>query len=301
MASNWMALQARLKAGKSSSAGGKPARRKSIEKAAPRPAQAAAAPAATSAAPAAAATSAGGLAARLPPLPFRADGAALTDVLALDCEMVGVGPGGARSALAQVVLINSREELVYAAYVRPAEPVSDFRTAVSGIRPHHLARAVPFQQAQAEVTRLLYKRRLVGHALHNDLKALQMSHPKRQQRDTAMYAPFRAQGGPTSRARKLSDLARELLGMRIQQGEHSPLEDAVAALRLYKLRAAEWERGGRRLGRQAGRGARPKKRKRRPAEAAATAGGVAGRSGGGSTAEAAAGGAGGEGGKRARL
>ena len=63
------------------------------------------------------------------------------------------------------------------------------------------------------------QRRVVGHAVHNDFKVLQLLHPKSSVRDTANFAPFRTQNGPTSRARKLSDRARERLGMTIQTGE----------------------------------------------------------------------------------
>jgi len=174
--------------------------------------------------------------------PFCAGESSLTEVLALDCEMVGVGAAGTRSVLAQVVIVNSREELVYSAYVKPGEAITDFRTHVSGIRSHHLAHAIPFRQAQTEVAKLVYKRHVVGHGMHNDLKALQLSHPKTSLRDTALFSPLRTHTGVGSRARKLSELAREKLGLIIQTGEHSPLEDAIAALRLYKLHAAEWER-----------------------------------------------------------
>lgn len=178
----------------------------------------------------------------LSPKPYRAHESTLTELLALDCEMVGVGSAGTRSALAQIVIVNSREELVYSTFVRPREKVTDFRTRVSGIRPHDFVHALSFQQAQTEVARLMYKRQLVGHALHNDLKALQLSHPKASLRDTSLFPRYRHQNGALSRARKLSELAHEMLGMRIQMGAHSPLEDAIAALRLYKLHAAEWER-----------------------------------------------------------
>ena len=39
--------------------------------------------------------------------------ALLTRELALDCEMVGVGASGTRSALAQVVICNAHEQIVY--------------------------------------------------------------------------------------------------------------------------------------------------------------------------------------------
>ena len=46
----------------------------------------------------------------------------------------------------------------------------DYRTAVSGILPKHLKRALPFSTVQREVAALLKGRVLVGHAVHNDLK-----------------------------------------------------------------------------------------------------------------------------------
>ncbi len=97
---------------------------------------------------------------------------------------------------------------------------------------------------------LLAGRTLVGHALRNDLKALLLSHPRRATRDTAAYGPLMRTaphvGGPTAAARrgraaKLKDLAAAHLGLTIQAGEHSPVEDARAALLLYQRYAKEWE------------------------------------------------------------
>ena len=42
--------------------------------------------------------------------------------------------------------------------------------------------------------------------------------------------------------RKLRDLAQDLLGMSIQGGEHSSVEDARAALLLYRLASSAWEK-----------------------------------------------------------
>ena len=69
-----------------------------------------------------------------------------------------------------------------------------------------------------------------------------LDHPKHMTRDTALYEPFRRQAGAQTRPQKLQLLAREHLGWAIQDGTHNPAEDAVAALRLYKLRMADWER-----------------------------------------------------------
>ena len=113
---------------------------------------------------------------------------------------------------------------------------------VSGVRSAHMARARPFKLVQGEVARLLDGRILVGHALSNDLKALMLTHPKHMMRDTALYAPLRRSAGLHTQPHALRHLAREHLGMVIQTGEHSPLEDAVAALRVYKEHREQWER-----------------------------------------------------------
>jgi hypothetical protein len=85
---------------------------------------------------------------------------------------------------------------------------------------------------------------VVGHALHNDFKALGISHPRDQQRDTARYPPYRKGMGNGSRPQKLAALSLQYLGWTIQTGEHSPLEDAVASLRLYELKRKAWEKAG---------------------------------------------------------
>ena len=71
----------------------------------------------------------------------------MTRVLALDCEMVGTGPDGARSALARVVVVNAAGNVVYDSFVRPVAAVTDYRTAVSGIRPHNLQARPAAQRA----------------------------------------------------------------------------------------------------------------------------------------------------------
>ena len=96
----------------------------------------------------------------------------------------------------------------------------------------------------SQVAALLENRVVVGHALHNDLKALGISHPRDLQRDTARYPPYRKGMGNGSRPQKLAALALQYLGWRIQTGEHSPLEDAVASLRLYELKRRAWEKAG---------------------------------------------------------
>lgn len=65
-----------------------------------------------------------------------------TRCYALDCEMVGVGPTTEESALARVSIVNEFGFCFYDKYVCPRVPVTDYRTAVSGIRPEHLTRGI---------------------------------------------------------------------------------------------------------------------------------------------------------------
>ncbi|XP_042490692.1 RNA exonuclease 4 isoform X3 [Macadamia integrifolia] len=164
----------------------------------------------------------------------------LTDALAMDCEMVGVSSEGNKSALGRVTLVNTWGNIVYDEYVRPVERVVDFRTQISGIRPCDLRKAKDFQSVQNKVAELINGRILVGHALRNDLKALLLSHRKKDIRDTSEYRPFlnREEG----RKRSLRDLASELLGIKIQNGEHCSIEDARAAMLIYQKNKKEWEK-----------------------------------------------------------
>lgn len=152
--------------------------------------------------------------------------------------MVGVGPNGSESALARVSLVNYAGLTVMDEYVRPVETITDYRTFVSGIRPEHMVHgpyhhylhllvpvvdgklyaAKSFREVQAGVAALLKDRFLVGHALHNDLTVLFLSHPPNRIRDTQAYAPFRK---GLQRRTALRTLVMEHFGLKIQEGEHS--------------------------------------------------------------------------------
>ncbi|KAL1522298.1 hypothetical protein AB1Y20_017290 [Prymnesium parvum] len=173
--------------------------------------------------------------------PVRLDEKLLTARLALDCEMVGVG-FAKKNALARVVVVNFDEVVVYSCFVKPAQRITDFRTHVSGVRPEHMAHALPLKQVIAEVGRICRQRTLIGHGLSNDLKVLSLQHPRQLIRDTAAYEPLKKLVGEHLRSQRLKTLAWEELGWAIQTGEHNPCEDAVAALRLYKRHMHAWER-----------------------------------------------------------
>ncbi|KAL3821228.1 hypothetical protein ACJIZ3_007133 [Penstemon smallii] len=225
-----------------------------------------------------------------PLLPTSSD-CSLTDVVAMDCEMVGVGSLGNKSALGRVTLVNKWGNVIYDEHVRPVEYVVDFRTEISGIRPQDLKKdhrrvlekelaletdrsshsrgfnnllplyavllsfpAKNFNVVQKKVAEMIKGKVLVGHALRNDLKALLLTHPKKDIRDSSEYAPFLKEG----RSRSLKNLAAQFLDVEIQNGEHCPvsyfsphlvnmltssqIEDARAAMMLYQKNMKPWER-----------------------------------------------------------
>ena len=118
-----------------------------------------------------------------------------TQVVAIDCEMVGSGPRGNRDQLARVSIVNTFGHVLYDKYVKPLEVVTDYRSFVSGVYPHHLETGEDFYKVQRDVCDLLKGRTLVGHALNHDLKVLFLKHPPMNIRDTSKYFKSSVYGG----------------------------------------------------------------------------------------------------------
>lgn len=166
-----------------------------------------------------------------------APGVQVGKYVAIDCEMVGIGENGYESALARVSLVDFHGRQVYDSFVRPKERVTDWRTHVSGVSPKHMASARGFDEVQDQVAELLEGRILVGHDLKHDLQILLLNHPSKFIRDTAKFSGFRKYGhGPKP---SLRVLAREILGVEIQTGQHSSIEDArITMLLLRRFKSA---------------------------------------------------------------
>lgn len=157
---------------------------------------------------------------------------AIGKYIAMDCEFVGVGSDD-RLALARVSIVNLYGHEILDVFVRPTERVTNWRTWVSGITPRHMADAITFREAQLKVQELVLGRILVGHALKNDLSVLKLSFSRNQVVDTASFSEYRelAKGN----APGLRRLCSSVLGVSIQEGAHSSVEDARAAMALFRL------------------------------------------------------------------
>ncbi|RFU26963.1 hypothetical protein B7463_g9369, partial [Scytalidium lignicola] len=159
--------------------------------------------------------------------------------VAIDCEMVGVGGEEDRSVLARVSIVNYSGTQVYDSFVRPKEFVTDWRTHVSGISSKHMTTARSFEEVQNDVAKILNNRILIGHSVKNDLKVMMLGHPIKDIRDTSKFSDFRKYSA--GRTPSLKKLAKEVLGIDIQGGQHSSLEDARVTMRLYQRNKAAFE------------------------------------------------------------
>lgn len=202
--------------------------------------------------------------------------------IALDAEMVGVGPYGQHSRLARITIVNYDGECIYDHHVQVLETVTDYRTHVSGITSEDIAPPstssssssndnndnddsdsngrnppIPYEQCQQEVASILHDKIVIGHGLKNDFRVLGLHHPWTHTRDTARYEPFMKKvsdneeqmqqqqyhHGKEYIPKKLKTLAKDKLGLDIQIDgvPHCPMEDATAALELYKKHRVKWE------------------------------------------------------------
>lgn len=179
-------------------------------------------------------------AARAAPPP---DGGAAPNVVGLDCEMVGVGPEGTRSALARVSIVDHEGNVLMDRLVRPCERVTDYRSHITGICAAMLRGpdVLPEAVARTRAAELLDGKVVVGHSVQFDFRALMLSHPHVLIRDTALFRPLR----PPGRERKtpsLQGLAKHWLHESIHGAQHDSVEDARVALRLYRLKSRLWEK-----------------------------------------------------------
>ncbi|KAK7468815.1 hypothetical protein VKT23_003315 [Stygiomarasmius scandens] len=145
--------------------------------------------------------------------------------------------------LARIAIVDFRGQTILDTYVQPTMKVTDYRTAQTGIEPQHLygGNAAPFSTVQQHVASIIKGHVLVGHSLWNDLSVLGISHVASTTRDVALYQPFRNALRSPNHIIGLQTLSWQLMCRRCQEGEANPLENARAALDLYRSDLRDWE------------------------------------------------------------
>ncbi|KAK4665844.1 poly(A)-specific ribonuclease [Podospora pseudopauciseta] len=157
-------------------------------------------------------------------------------------------------ALGRVSVIRARGEREGEAFIDDwitiREPVHDYLTQYSGITAGDLDSRtskhtlVTLKTAYRKIWTLLNLGvTFLGHGLRQDFRVMNIHVPRAQVIDTAVIYHLSA----WRRVLSLSVLSRVVLKQKIQQGQHDSVEDAQAALRLYKkyqeyVDAGLWER-----------------------------------------------------------
>lgn len=175
----------------------------------------------------------------------------VTDVVAIDCEMVEVDRFS--EGLARVSIVNYHGVILLDKFVIPeGNRVTNFRTWVSGVTPEKLKLsngAIPFKKAKQMAHEILKDKIIVGHSLKHDFTVLEFPEemrPKERVRDLIAYRKYQSGyepikqvlGMPQSNshgAKSLKKLSAEFLGIKIQEGAHSSVIDARASMALYRI------------------------------------------------------------------
>jgi len=153
-------------------------------------------------------------------------------VIAIDCEMCETEDPVTKkkqpNALCRISIVDAvTDEILLNSLVKPKWPVTDYRTFINGINEESL-KDVQFtiEHAQAFMQALCSEETVVvGHAVHHDMKALQMEHYCCA--DSSML--FRAQDSETATV-SLKDCAFSILNKDMPK-THDSVNDARAALR----------------------------------------------------------------------
>jgi RNA exonuclease 4 len=166
-------------------------------------------------------------------------------IYCLDCEMVSAREQRrVKNVCGRVSVVDEGGNVVLDTYVLPRGRIVNYHTQWSGIEKHHMEDAIPFDQVQSTLNEMLRNSRLIGHAIFNDLKCLELDRRKLNAdiNDTCSSVMLRHLAGfDLKNQASLKRLTKRVYNETIQTGHHCSKVDALSTLRLYRKEVEVWE------------------------------------------------------------
>ncbi|XP_019090277.1 PREDICTED: small RNA degrading nuclease 2 [Camelina sativa] len=157
------------------------------------------------------------------------------EMIAIDCEMVLCEDGS--EAVVRVAAVDRDLKVILDEFVKPHQPVVDYRTFITGLAAKDLEKAtLSVADIQEKLQMFLSEDTvLVGQSLNNDLKVLKMDHARVI--DTSLVFKYNYDGTRKPlRLKKtsLNYLCKCILGYEVQKEgvPHNCVHDAEAAMKL---------------------------------------------------------------------
>ncbi|KAH7914505.1 hypothetical protein BJ138DRAFT_1133350 [Hygrophoropsis aurantiaca] len=142
--------------------------------------------------------------------------------------------------LSRVSVTDYRGNILLDTFVRPTQPISDYRHIETGLQFTDLVHAPFFHHVQMSVAALIKGKLIVGHALWNFLSVMGLNHPAIDTRDLALFLPFR-RTMQFNGIMSLRVLVKRFMERNIGGGYEHPLEFARASIDLFRSCESVWE------------------------------------------------------------
>lgn len=133
--------------------------------------------------------------------------------------------------IGRLSIVNFNRVVLYDSFFKPPKRVKNYLTRYSGLTYLNTCKAPLFAEEKNKIHAILKKSIIVGHSLTSDQEVLDIEFDWKRIRDVSLFPAFKKGNKKSS----LKDLAEKYLEIEIQNGEHSSVEDARAALELYKM------------------------------------------------------------------
>jgi RNA exonuclease 4 len=169
-------------------------------------------------------------------------------VYSIDVECVASGYRHCDRTVAQISLVRGDGAVLLDLYVKPAVPVVSYITPLTGLTPELLeSRGIPLEEALAELRRKLPRSAtLVGQGIDNDVQWLGLVQGQDFESMVDLASLWCVWNRKFNSMSIFSQehLAKVLLGEDINGGAHNAVDDAVKAIKLWKLHQQLMQRGG---------------------------------------------------------